>query len=100
MKTLFQSFFMLMTVQPCFLRLLVKRRSEGTHFDIWQSLCRAVGVFARRIIVQHQQHEPRAAAALRVFQHLPVAIGVAERGDGPAADVLVDADRACRLCRQ
>ena len=42
--------------------------------------------------MQHEQLEPRAAAALRVFQHLLVADGVAERGDGPAADVLVDAD--------
>ena len=74
------------------LRLLVKRRREGTQFDVRQSARRAVGVFARRIIVQHQQLEPRAAAALRVFQHLLVADGIAERGDGPAADVLVDAD--------
>ena len=47
--------------------------------------------------MEHQQLEPRAAAALRVFQHLLVAIGIAERGDGPAADVLVDADRLAGL---
>ncbi len=79
------------------LRLLVERRREGTQFDVRQSAGRAVGVFARRIIVQHQQHEPRAAAALRVFQHLLVAVGVAERGDGPATDVLVDADGLAAL---
>ena len=42
--------------------------------------------------MQNQKLEPRAAAALRVFQHLFVATGVAEGGDGPAANVLVDAD--------
>ena len=81
------------------LRLFVQRRREGAEFDVRQSECRTVGVFARRIIVQHQQLEPRAAAALRVFQHLLVAVGIAERGDGPAADVLVDADGLAGLCR-
>ena len=42
--------------------------------------------FAHSIIVQHQQFESRAAAALRVFKHLLIAHGVAERGDRPAAD--------------
>ena len=76
-----------------FLRLLVKRLREGTQLDVPQSQGRTVGVFAGCIIVQHEQHEPCAAAALRVFQHFPVAVRVAERGDGPATDVLVDADR-------
>ena len=65
---------------------------NAPELDVRQSERRTVGVFARRIVVQHQQLETRAAAALRVFQHLLVALGVAERGDGPAADVLVDAD--------
>ncbi len=42
--------------------------------------------------MQDQQHEPRPAAALRVFQHLLVASGISERHDGPAANVLVDGD--------
>ena len=74
------------------LRMLIKRWREGTQFDVRQSAGRTVGVFTRRIIVQHQQLEPRAAAALRVFQHLLVATGISEGGDGTAADVLVDAD--------
>ena len=74
------------------LRMVFQRGREVTVFDVRQSARGAVGKFARRVVVQHEQLEPRAAAALRVFQHLLVAHGVAERGDGPAADVLVDAD--------
>ena len=74
------------------LRVLFQRGREVTVFDVRQSARGTVGKFARRVVVQHEQLEPRAAAALRVFQHLLVAHGVAERGDGPAADVLVDAD--------
>ena len=56
-----------------------------------QSQRRTVGIFAL-IVVQHQQFEPRATASLRVFQHFPVATVIAERGDRPAADMLVDAN--------
>ena len=83
---------------PAFLlRLVVKRSREGSEFWVRQSHGRAVGVFACRIIVKHQQHEARAAVALRVFQHFFVAIGIAKRGDGTAADVLVDANRLVTL---
>ena len=75
-----------------FLRMVFQRGREVTVFHVRQSARGAVGKFAGRVVVQHEQLEPRAAAALRVFQHLLVAHGVAERGDGPAADVLVDAD--------
>ena len=91
-KTVFQSSFMLTTVQPSFFACSSSAGVKAPQLDVRQSARRAVGVFARRVIVQHQQLEPRAAAALRVFQHLLVADGIAERGDGPAADVLVDAD--------
>ena len=74
------------------LRLVVERLRKGTELGVRQSLGRAVGVFARGIVVKHQQHEARAGAALRVFQHLLVATGVSEGGDRPPADVLVDAD--------
>ena len=74
------------------LRLVVKRLRKGTKLGVRQALCRAVSVFAGGIVVEHQQHEPRAGAALRVFQHLLVATGVSEGGDGSPADVLVDAD--------
>ena len=82
------------------LRMVFQRGREVTVFDVRQSARGAVGKFARRVVVQHEQLEPRAAAALRVFQHLLVADGVAERGDGPAADVLVDADGLAGLCRR
>ena len=75
-----------------FLRLVVNRLRERTQLDVRQPLGRTVGVFARRIIMQHQQLETCAAAGLRVFQHLLIAPRIAEGGDGPAADVLVDAD--------
>ena len=82
------------------LRMFFQRGCEVTVFDVRQSARGAVGKFARRVVVQHEQLEPRAAAALRVFQHLLVADGIAERGDGPAADVLVDADGLVGLCRR
>ena len=55
------------------LRMVVERGREVAEFDVRQSARRTVGEFARRIVVQHEQLEPRAAAALRVFQHLLVA---------------------------
>src|ERR1035437_9857480 len=74
------------------LRLIVKRLREGTQFDVWQSLCRTVSVFTRRIVVKNQKLEPSATAALRVLQHRPVADGITDRHERPAADLLVDAD--------
>ena len=72
--------------------MVFQRRGEVPVVDVRQSARGAVGEFARRIVVQHEQLEPRAAAALRVFQHLLVSHGVAERHDRAASDVLVDAD--------
>src|SRR5262245_26682051 len=46
-----------------------------------------VSDLALAVVVQHQQCQTRAAAAHRVLQHLPVAVGVAERQDRPPADV-------------
>src|SRR5437763_12625386 len=54
---------------------------------------RAVGELARSVVVMHQHHQPRAAAGLGPFQHLLIAVRIAKRRDGPAADVLIDADR-------
>ena len=42
--------------------------------------------------MQYQQHEPFAATPLCIFEHLPVAIRVAEGGNRPASNVLMDAD--------
>ena len=75
-----------------FLRFVVNRLRERTQLGVRQALRRTVGVFARHVIMQHEKLEPGTAAALRVFQHLLIAPRIAERGDGPAADVLVDGD--------
>ena len=65
----FQSFFMLITVQPFLFRLGHQRVAERADVRF-----RAVGKFALRIIVMHQHHQPRAAAGLRLLQHLLVAV--------------------------
>src|SRR5262249_16121425 len=67
--------------------MLIKGRREGDQFDVRQSTGRTVGELAYRIVVQHEQFKPCAAAALRVFQHLLIAVGISERGDGTAANV-------------
>src|SRR5262245_51019355 len=55
-----------------------------------------VGVFARRIRVVHDTSETRSTTGRRPFQHLPVAVGIAESEHGPPADEFVDADRLTR----
>ena len=47
-----------------------------------------VGKLARRVVVMDEQREPRTAAGHGPLQHLQVAVRVAERGDGPAADAV------------
>ena len=56
-----------------------------------------VGIFPLRIGVMDDQAEPRAAGHRRPLQHLEIAVGIAERGDRAAADMLVDADRLAGL---
>ena len=78
---------------PIFLlRLLIQCGREGAQFDVRQSTSRTIGVFARCIVMQHQQFKVGATAAPRVFQHFLVAAGVTKGGDGTAADVPVDGD--------
>src|SRR5271155_4319804 len=43
-----------------------------------------------------QQREMRTSARDRVLQHLQVTVGIAERENGLAADVSIDADRLAR----
>src|SRR5215813_2916336 len=61
------------------LRLVMERLGEGTALGVWQSLCRAVGVLALGIIMQHEHREPRTITGTCVLQHLSVARRVAER---------------------
>ena len=81
-KMRFQSFFMLMTVQPFFFASAI---SASLNVPICES--RAVGELAHGVVMMHEHHQPRAAAGLRPFQHLPVAVRVAEGGDGPAPNM-------------
>ena len=78
-KIRFQSFFMLMTNQPFVLGFVVEGLREGADLRVRQSVCRAVGVFADGVIVQHDHHQRCAAAGLGVLQHLLVSGGIPER---------------------
>ena len=77
---------------PAFLlRFVVKRLGEGADLAGGKPLCRPVGVFAFRIVMHHQHHQPRTIAGPGVFKHLPVAIRIAERRVWPPADHQVNA---------
>src|SRR4051812_30915941 len=57
-----------------------------------------VGIFALRVGVVDDQAEPRTSGAERgPLQHFEIAVGISERRDWTAADVLVDPDRLSRL---
>src|SRR5262245_80204 len=56
-----------------------------------------VGVLARRIVVMHEQREAPPGARGGELQHLEVAVGVAECGQRPTADDLLDVDRLAFL---
>jgi hypothetical protein len=45
------------------------------------------------VVVVNDEAQARASTGGRPFQHSEIAVGVAERQNGPAADMLVDADR-------
>src|SRR5262245_13816111 len=64
---------------PALLRgLVVERLREGADLAVRQSLGRAVGVLALRVVVQHEHRQARAIAGPGVLQHLPIAGRVAE----------------------
>ena len=52
-----------------------------------------VSELARGVIMMNEQPETRTLAAGGPFEHLEVAVGIAESGDRAAANVLVDPDR-------
>ena len=89
--TFFQSFFMSTTVQP-------------RYPASWSALSSAptgeafiVGPFAHGVGVVDQGPEARPVADGGPFQHLLVPVGVAEGGNGPPADVHLDAHGLARL---
>src|SRR5207237_6448670 len=53
----------------------------------------SVGKLTRGVVVMHEHHQPHAAPGLCPLQHLLIAGRISKRGDGPSADVLIDADR-------
>src|ERR1700761_2628719 len=68
------------------LSLVVQRPRKTADLRIRKPQRRAVCIFTLRIVVQHQHHQSFAAARARIFQHLLIADGVAERRIGAASD--------------
>src|SRR6516225_5825774 len=75
------------------LRLVVERLSKGADLRIGKSLRRTVGVFALRVVVEQEHHQPSAVARPRVLQHLSVTGRVAKRCTRATADLQVNALR-------
>src|SRR5262249_16663231 len=73
------------------LRLVVERLREGAYFRFWKPQGWTVGVFACRVVVQHQPHQRLTLARAGVLQHLLVPSRVAEVRVGPATDHEVNA---------
>ena len=73
--------------------LVEQRLGEGADVRVRQAVGGAVGELALGVVVQHQEAEARAVAGGGPFQHLAVAVGVAEGDLRPLADEEVDADR-------
>src|SRR6516225_5536946 len=73
------------------LRLVVERLSKGADLRIGKSLRRTVGVFALRVVVEQEHHQPSAVARPRVFEHLPVTGRVAKRCTRATANLQVNA---------
>jgi hypothetical protein len=73
------------------LSLVVKRLSEGADLGVRQALRRTVGIFALRVVVQHEHHQPRTVARPRVLQHLPIPSRVGERRIGTPTNHQVNA---------
>src|SRR5260370_29150060 len=76
--------------------IVVERLGKRSDLARGQSLGRAIGIFARRVVVLHQHHQGALAARSRVFQHLAIACRVAERGLRRASGEQVDVLRLAR----
>src|SRR5262245_29267250 len=77
---------------PPALRCFVECAREAP--DVRRSI---VGPLASRVGVMNDYAEARARCGRRPFEHLEVAVGVAERHQRAAADHLLNADRLSRL---
>src|SRR5262245_36088695 len=67
-------------------RFVVQGLGESADLRVRQPQRRTVRIFSLRIVVKHEHRESFAITGFRVFQHLPVASRVAERGVRPSAD--------------
>ena len=72
----------------CFVEAFVEAANAGLS---------VVGPFALGIRMVDVKREPRPLSGSRPLQHLQVAVGVAERGNGSPADLLVDGNRLAFL---
>src|SRR5205085_9892705 len=43
-----------------FVCFVIERRAESAELGIGQACCRAIGIFAYRVVVQHQHFQPRS----------------------------------------
>src|SRR5437773_5887863 len=55
------------------LRLVIESLRESADLRVRQTLRRAIGIFALRVVVQDEHREPRPVSGLGVLQHLLVA---------------------------
>ena len=65
--------------------------------DVLQLVGPIVGVLPLGVVVMDEEGEPRPASGGGPFQHLEVAVGVAEGGDRPPSDPALDAHRLALL---
>src|SRR6516162_8614526 len=83
---------------PVFLlRFIVKRLTERAHFGFRKPLCGPVRIFALRVVVHDQHHQPRAVASPCVFEHLSVAVRISKCRARPPTDHQMDAFRLPRI---
>src|SRR5262249_16991489 len=58
---------------PSLHRLVIQRLAERSDPGVGEPLGGAVGVLARRVVVQQEHGQPWTGAGLGVLEHLPVA---------------------------
>src|SRR5262249_13213579 len=79
-KIRFQSRFMLMIVQPCFLAMSSIAWLKVPTPVAGSPLSRTIGILAGCVVMHHQYRQSCAVACLDIFQHLlVVAGGITER---------------------
>ena len=85
---------MLITTHPRFVASVIRESEKVPILDVGP-----VGVFAGRVVVVREHHEPGAGTGLGPLEHLAIASRVAESRIGPPADEEVDGLRLARRRR-